>query len=798
MKDTRVIRRTGLIGCLFVFLVLLAFAWTWNRIESSLPPLDGEFATTGLSAPAQIARDATGIVTITAVDRFDAAQALGFAHGQDRFFQMDLSRRRAAGELSELFGDAAFDLDRSTVGHRFRTLAEQAIDNLPTDQRAELEAYTRGVNDGLASLPKTPWEYAVLRVEPRNWIVADCGLVFYAMVLELQDAHGNYERNLNTLHDVLGAPGVAFFNPIIGPNDSALDGSVQPLPAPPSPAFIDLRDGGPLPEPELAWDRTEMPTLGSNAMALSGAATASGAGLIAGDPHLNLQVPNTWYRACLKWPGTDGSRHRVSGVSLPGVPGIIIGSNGNIAWSFTNATVDTGDLVPIDLNQVAPEILYHHGAASIEFAEHIDLITSKDGDTEEVLSTWTIHGPIVARTAKGKSLAYKWTFHDAAALNFDVLNLATASTVDEAIAIASTSGMPNQNLFVVDTAGNTAWTLTGKLPKRFGYDGQLPVSWTFSDRGWDGYLTSAERPVVRGSIDQPLWSGNQRKVSGDDLTLLGDAGYDGPSRAAQIGDALTVLDPNAAPADMLAIQLDDRGQWLTRWQELLIRTLQEAGVQRDEEERGELLTIVESWSGHAATDSAAYRILRKWQSRLAATTLEPIFAKCRRRDPAFRYQRLRYDEALWALHRDEPEHLLAPDHATWAALRISAVDQVLEAIDDDGSSMKEYVWGETNRLAMRHPFSHFLPNSVAKILNMHPDQQSGDGRMPKVARPTHGASMRFAVSPGEEESGYMHLPSGQSGNPLSVFYRAGHEDWRTGKPTPFLPGESQHLIVLQP
>lgn len=798
MKDTRVLRRTGLISCLFVFLVLLAFAWVWNRIESSLPPLDGEFVASGLSAPAQIARDSAGVVTITAANRLDAAQALGFAHGQDRFFQMDLSRRRAAGELAALFGDAALDLDRSTIGHRFRQLAEQAIANLPAPQRAELEAYTLGVNAGLSSLPKSPWEYAVLRTDPRMWSTADCGLVFYAMVLELQDEHGSYEQNLNTLHDVFGDPGVAFFNPIVGPNDSAFDGSSQPLLAPPSPAFIDLRDDGPLPEPELAWDRTERPTIGSNAMALSGDATASGAGLIAGDPHLSLQIPNNWYRASLEWPGTDGNMHRVSGVSLPGVPGIVIGSNGNIAWSFTNATVDTGDLVPIDLNQVAPEILYHVGAESLEFAEHVDVITSKDGDTEEVISTWTIHGPIVGRTAKGKSLAYKWTFHDAAALNFDVLDLATASNVDEALLIAGTSGMPNMNLFVVDVSGNSAWALTGKLPNRFGYDGNLPVSWTFGDRGWDGFLAPAERPVVRGSASQPLWSGNQRKVSGDTLALLGDAGYDGPSRSAQIEDALSSLDTDVTPADMLKIQWDDRGLWLARWQEMLIRTLDEAGVQRDEGERGELRAIIEDWPGHAAADSAAYRILREWRYTLAAVTLEPIFSKCRRRDPAFRYQRLRYDEALWALHRDEPEHLLAPDHMTWAELRISAVDRVLAAIDDNGSSISEYVWGETNRLAMKHPFSHFLPNFVAKILNMPADQQSGDGRMPKVSRPTHGASMRFAVSPGEEESGYMHLPAGQSGNPLSVFYRAGHEAWLTGKATSFLPGEPQHLIVLQP
>ena len=798
MNKTRVMRWSGLIGCGSIFLVLLAFTWVWNRIESSLPQIDGELRAEGLSSPVEINRDAQGVASIKSATRTDAAHALGFAHAQDRFFQMDLSRRRAAGELAQLFGDAALPFDRATVGHRFRQIAERALADLPENQRADLEAYTRGVNAGLRSIPKTPWEYAVLRSKPREWTPADCGLVFFAMVLELQDERGSYELTLNTLRDILGSSGANFFNPLIGPRDSAFDGSTQPLPPPPSPGVIDLRTGGDMPEIEVSWDRTEMPTIGSNAMALSGNADTSTRSVVAGDPHLSLAVPNTWYRAQIEWTGPEGSAHRVNGVSLPGVPGIIIGSNGDIAWTFTNATVDTGDLVPVDLNQAAPKLLYHFQGESLEFEERVDVITLKNGDTEEVRSTWTIFGPIVARTAKGKSLAYKWTFHHDAAINFDILNLATATSVDEAVAVAGSSGMPNQNLFVADQAGDTAWTLTGKLPRRFGFDGRYPVSWTFGDRGWDGFLATDERPFVRGSIDQPLWSGNQRKVSGEALALLGDAGYDGPSRSTQIAKALFELDAPTTTEDMLPIQLDDRGVWIERWRELLISSLQEIGVKRGAGERGEVLTLVEDWTGHAAADSAAYRILREWRSRLAARTLEPIFAECLRKDPAFRYQRLRYGDALWALHRDEPAHLLTPNYANWGDLRISAIDDVIAAVDESGMSMSAYRWGDTNRLAMLHPFAHILPGPIADILNMPDDAQPGDSRMPRVARPAHGASMRFAVSPGDEKSGYLHLPGGQSGNPLSPFYRAGHYDWVTGKPTPFLPGEPQHFLVLQP
>ncbi len=793
MKITRVLRWVGLIASLLVLIVLLSLTWVWQRIGASLPELDGAYQTAGISAQARIERDAEGVVSIDAANRQDAARALGFAHGQDRFSQMDLSRRRAAGELSQLFGSAALPLDRATIGHRFRSLAETAIAALPENQQTELQAYAEGVNAGLSSLGKAPWEYAVLRSDPVPWSPEDSGLVFYAMVLELQDERGSYELNLNSLRDVMAQSSVDYFNPLVGPQDSALDGSRGPLRTPPGPGVLDLRDYA-MPEPEISWQHEEIPVLGSNSIAIAGSRTGHGAGMIAGDPHFGMQIPNIWYRATLIWPDDSGNPHRVSGVSLPGVPGIIIGSNGHIAWSFTNATIDVGDLVPIDLNQVAPEIFYHIGAKSVEFEERIDLVQLKNGDTEEVPSTWTVHGPIVGRTIKGKPLAFRWTFHDPAALNFDILGLMEAREVDEALALAGSSGMPNQNMFVADTAGNAAWTLTGKIPQRIGFDGMFPVSWTFGDRNWDGYLPADKRPVRRASSERALWSGNQRKVSGPDLELIGDAGYDGPERAGQIERGINALPATVTPDDLLAIQLDYHGDWLRRWQELLIETLHEIGVQADDSPRGKLLSTIENWSGEASSDSVAYRLLREWHGALASATLDPIFEKTRRRDLGFTYRRFRYQEALWNLHQTQPEHLLAPAFTAWTEMRIHVADVVVAEVDN----WETHTWGETNRLRMNHPFSHFLPEILAKMINMPADSQSGDSRMPRVARPAHGASLRFVVSPGQEDSGLMHIPGGQSGNPRSPFYRAGHAAWSMGAPTPFLPGEPYHVIVLKP
>lgn len=796
MKFARALRTIGITGSVLVLATLLALAWLWMRVEASLPPLEGEFQIANLTAPAVIDRDDQGTVIITAADRIDAARALGFAHGQDRFFQMDLSRRRAAAELAPLVGDAALELDRATVGHRFRNLAEQAIQALPAKQRAELNAYAEGVNAGLASLPKAPWEYAILRAEPEPWQPADSGLVFYAMVLELQNSTGSYESTLTTLRDVLGGVSVDFFNPTIGPYDSAFDDSTQSLRAPPSPAIIDLRADEMLRELTVSAAPDHF-TIGSNAMALAGNSTASGAALIGGDPHLGLKIPNTWYRAQLNWTRPDGAPHRVEGVSLPGVPGIVIGTNGHIAWTFTNATVDTGDLVAVDLNQVAPEIFYHYQGESVEFEERTDQVTRHNGDTETVVSTWTQFGPLVGRTLRGKPLAYRWTFHDPAALNFDVLDLSEASDVDAAIVIAGTSGMPNQNMFVADSAGAAAWTLTGKLPRRFGFDGRFPVAWTFGDRGWDGYLSPAERPVVRATADQPLWSGNQRKVSGEALARLGDNGYDGPARAGQIKRRLDALPAAATPADLLAIQLDDHADWAERWHGLLVDTLNSEQLTSPDPMVSDALTMLASWDGKASVNSTAYRMIRRWHGLLAGATLEPIFAECIRRDPEFRYSRLRYDEALWMIHQDEPAHLVGPPFANWPDLRAHVTRTLFDEINEAGGFAK-FTWGDANRLKMHHPFSRMVPGILGDLINMPADPQAGDRRIPRVARPAHGASMRFAVAPGQEAEGILHLPGGQSGNPLSPYFRAGHAAWVQDDLTPLQPGEAQHRLTLRP
>ncbi len=788
--------RLALFAVTFVVLVALAAAaWGWRQLRASLPTLDGAHALPGLSAPATLARDAVGAAIIGAKNRIDAARVLGFAHGQDRFFQMDLTRRSASGELAELFGPAALPRDRNARLHGFQQLADRVLSQLPTEGAALLAAYAEGVNAGLDSLGARPFEYLLIRREPRPWRPADSLLINYAMALDLQDETGHRELCLSTVRDVLGMEMLDFLAPLHTPGDAPLDGSTTGTPAIPGPRVFDLRLHAPAePAPPATGDPGFRP--GSNNFGLAGGRTASGAAMLANDMHLGHAVPNIWYRATLTWPG-----HTVTGVTLPGTPFVVAGSNGHVAWGFTNSYADTGDLVPIDVVADAPDLFYINGPTPTEFEIRRSRIEVRGEDAVEMESRWTVWGPLVGTNARGRPLAYRWIMHEPEAVNLQIMGFETARNVDEAIAVAHRSGLPTQNVLIADRAGALAWTIAGRLPKRFAHSGRLPVVWTFGDRGWDGFLPPSETPVVRANADGHLWTANNRILGGEGLALLGDGGYDTIARARQIRDGLVAIGTEAAdraePEDLLALQLDDRALWLERWQRLLLSTLTDEAI-AGRPGREELRDVIARWEGRASVDSASYRLVRAWRERVAARALEPVFRLCTGVYPDFDYRELPYEHALWALADEKPAHFLHSNYDSWPALLLAAADDVVEEFARQDLPLARATWGERNTARIRHPLSRTLPDFLARHLDMPADPLPGDNHMPRVQRPSSGASERFVVEPGREEHGIFHMPAGQSGHPLSPFYRAGHDAWVNGEPQPFLPGEPRHTLTLRP
>ncbi len=815
MSSAVAIRVRLLASVLSVLLIgaALAAGGCWWLTRRSLPPLDGTAALPGLSAPVTIDRDAGGVPTIRGATRRDVARALGYLHAQDRFFQMDLLRRRAAGELSELFGKSAVPFDRQTRVHAFRRLAGQALGLLPPDQRALVDAYAAGVNAGLAALRARPFEYFVLRVRPRSWAPEDTLLVGYSMVLELQDAQNQYERMLAVIQARYGRTMLDFLVPPGSEFDAALDGSTYPAPPIPGPEVLDLRRRRPdgvaanrVPEafPPTAGNRGDGFAAGSNAFALAGSRTANGSALLANDMHLHLGMPNVWYRASLQWeegtkePGAGSPREvrRVTGVTLPGIPLVIAGSNGQIAWGFTNSYADTADIVIVEPSSIDP-LLYKNGADVTLMDERHETIRVKGGDPVDAVANWTVWGPVIGEAEHRRSLALHWVFDDPAALDLGLQALETAPDAATALALAPRFGLPAQNLIVADRRGAIGWTIAGRLPRRVGYTGRLPAVWSYGDRRWDGYLPAQDYPRILSPAAGQLWSANNRPVGGPGAAKLGDGGYAAAARARQIRDDLTALTVPARPRDLLAVQLDDRALLLARWQQLLLATLTPDAVAANRD-RAELRRWAERWDGHASVDSVAYLLVRRWRDAVANRALTPIFGPCADDYESFDFHRLDSEAPLWRLVHDRPANLLAPAYPDWNDLLLAAVDDVMRWAGQQGRPHARLTWGWRNTARIQHPFSRFLPGFLASLLDMPAVPLPGDDDLPRVQGPSFGASERFVVSPGHEEEGVFEMPGGQSGNPLSPFYRAGGEAWVQGKPTPFLPGPTVHALRLEP
>jgi len=790
-----------------VLVVLAATAsWVWWQVGRSRPQLGGERTVAGLSAEVTIDRDQLGVPSVRAQSAEDLARALGFLHAQERFFQMDLARRRAAGELSELLGRATLPTDRGARLHRFRARATTVLEHESAENRALVTAYTEGVNAGLSALGAAPFEYLLLRQTPRPWVAEDSVLVVASMFFSLQDAAGNGDARAGVLAEALPLPLAEFLNSTTSDWDMPEHGAPFAALMPPGPEVFDLRTAasvGADAKREVFALHPAAPPLdleaaadarGSNNWAVAGWRTTTGRAMVANDMHLGLGVPNIWYRASLTRPH-NGRDLTLAGVTLPGTPGLIVGSNGTIAWGFTNTTADWTDRVRLDLVGEGDTLQYMtpDGPTAFVITQESIAIDGEAAETLEVRET--IWGPVVGPDAQGRLHAIVWVPHFPEGMNLGLAALDTATTLDDAIAIANTAGVPAQNVVFADSTGGIAWTIAGRIPRREGFDGRYPTSWADGTRRWNGWYSPSDYPRIVNPESGMIVTANNRIVSDEWLTMLGDGGYDPGGRARQIRDGLLSIKKTGID-DMLRIQLDDRAILMGRWRDLVLSVLDESV---SSPERGEFRRLVETtWTGHASIDSVAYRLVRQFRLKAAELAWAPFVDRVRPLDPGFPASPGRTLEGpVWALLTTQPAHLLDPKYADWSALMLDAIDQTIVSLTSNNRVLADRTWGEANTLTATHPLSRAVPQ-LSAWLDLPRQPLPGDSHVPRFQSASNGASERFAVSPGHESDGYFHMPGGQSGHPRSRNYTDGHQAWVTGEPTPFMPGQPVTRLVLRP
>ncbi|WP_312711764.1 penicillin acylase family protein, partial [Stenotrophomonas sp.] len=286
---------------LLVVLLIVVIAIVWGLLRGSLPALDGTQPLAGLQAPVSVTRDALGVVTIDAGSQADAMQALGLVHAQERYFEMDLMRRTAAGELAALFGPAAVEMDQRLRVHRLRARTRAHLAEAIGAQPEVIQAYVAGVNAGLAGLRVRPWPYLLLRQPPAPWAAEDSVLTGLAMYADLQDPGNQDELAMARLRDVVPPPLYALLAHDGSEWDAPLFGPPRGNARLPGADVLDLRQPLAVP-PTTTAARAEPDVHGSNTMAVAGALTADGRAIVADDMHLGLRAPNLWFRVQLRYP----------------------------------------------------------------------------------------------------------------------------------------------------------------------------------------------------------------------------------------------------------------------------------------------------------------------------------------------------------------------------------------------------------------------------------------------------------------------------------------------------------------
>jgi penicillin amidase len=762
-----------------LLLVMAPAGFQISRLAAALPMREGKVDLPGLSAPAEVTFDHLALPTVTAATRNDAYRILGYLHAGERLFQMDLMRRKTAGRLAEILGVKALALDKGQRLYPFESVSRTVVARLPAAHRDILAAYAAGVNAVLQSSAELGLEFRALHYRPEPWRPEDSILVALGLFQTL-NGYERDERMLTILAQTLPPEVMAFLTPDTDADAMPLIGGADvrhpPQPVPHQyltrPATLSLPDG---------MVQAEPPATGSNNWAVAGSRTRDGRALVANDMHLPLSVPNVWYRAVLQY-----QNRMLAGVTLPGLPLVVVGSNGHLAWGFTNVDADVLDLVQLETDPAHPEA-YRTAEGFEAWTLREEWVRIKDQPPERLLIRDSRWGPVSPEPLQGHSVAIHWTVLAAETINLDMLGLDETTTLAAAVPLFNRAGAPPQNVVLADDRGHIAWTYTGYIPVRTGFDGRVSVSWSDGHTGWRGYIPPTELPRLFDPPEGYLVTANNRTL-GKDYPYVVSHAFSHSYRARRIRSVLE-SQPVVSEADLLKLQLDTVSGFYEYY-----RTLARQMVRADRPALADALQAIEAWNGRMDADSVGVGLLVTWRQILAEKLFAPLIAPARAAASGFVYAWREQETPLRALidaritlpgQGDDPARF-------WGDSLLEAVDRLAKAHPD--TTPARLTWAAVNRVEVSHPFSASLP-VLAPWLDM--DTRSAGGCNTfcvKVLNDRHGASERLVISPNHLEEGLFQMPGGQSGHPLSPHYRDQQTAWLQGTPAAFLPGPPEHHL----
>ena len=759
------------IGLGLIALVVIAGMGGYVFVRSSLPEASGYAGLAGLNGPVEILRDAHGVPHIFADTDADAAFALGWVHAQDRLVQMEAMRRLGAGRMAEVVGAQALGLDRYMRTLGLHRLSEAQMAHLSDELGAVLLAYAAGVNAWLErrSGPLPP-EFLALGLEPDPWTPADS--LVWGRLMGMQLAENRHEELLRVaLAARLPAARLDdLWPPYAADAPTTVEASAASLRA----AAEAMLDADPI---------DARATRGaSNIWIVAGTRTVTGKPMLANDPHLSFAMPGTWYLARLVTPG-----RQVVGATTPGVPLVILGHNGSLAWGLTTTTADVEDYVVERVDPETPDrYLTPDGARP--FTTHAETIWVRGGGEETLTVRQTRNGPIVSdvlrdnpfRGDASRMLALAATYlaeDDRTPEAMFGFNGAATSAAFRAAVEDFTA--PVQNIGWATVEGDIGLMVAGRIPIRRGGNGLTPTDGTTPAGDWIGWRPSSELPQVLNPASGRIVNANNRLAPlGLPDPLFGR--YDPGFRAARIIEALDMT-PRHDLDSLAAIQVDTVSEMARTLLPLLLRALP------DREARHPAVARLRTWDGTMAHDRAEPLIFAAWYDALHralyAKTLGDLADRLSADKPRFIAAALS-GESGWC--DDASASSGKPCGEAVAAALTAALGRIAGAHGDD---MDAWRWGDAHPALFRHPLTRPVP-PLGRVLDREIPVGGGlhtalraaywarDGARPFAA--IHGAGFRAVYDLADLARSRFVIATGQSGHPLSPHYGDMMERWRDG------------------
>ena len=810
VPDERVRRRSRhpVLRALFILFILLILAaggavvgggfWLKHAMVAALPQLDGELHLAGLTAPVTVRRDGHGVPHIDATSLDDLFAAQGYITAQDRLWEMDMARRMSAGEGAEILGPNLIEHDRTQRVLEIRQTAERLVTSFNARDRRYFEDYSRGVNAFIeANQDHLSPEFRLLMYKPKPWQPVDSILVMISM-MQMLDQRWDTKLAREHVTARLGPTLAA----ALYPNGSWRD-------HPPTQAEPDLT----APQqniPDVPLDETQSSlrnsaddllhlqqvlegsraacdtcTPGSNQWVISGAHTASGKPILSNDMHLGHNIPNIWYEADLH----SGGFH-VAGVTVPGIPYVVAGHNEHIAWGFTNLYSDMQDIYAEQINGQDQ----YRTAAGWQPMEHSrEIIHVRGGQDVALDVARTAHGPVITQLLphEQRTLTLRWNIYDAKLGGDPLFDLDSAANWQDFRNALKQWFAPGQNMVYADDQGHIGYQAVGAIPMRPNGIAGTPI--TDGNHEWQGYIPFEQMPSALDPANGVLATANARITPDGYPFPLTDEWAD-PYRNERIWKWLAGKE-QLKPEDMLNLQTDIFSEVDQEMAQRLAYAIDHAN--KTDGRLREAADLLRTWDGSVAADSAPAAILAAAKSAFWQMLLKPKIGDDWR---LYRWSSSGFAREELIMHA--PAAWLPAGYATWDDFLTAVVRQGISnerALGD----LKSWKYGVQHPVDIEHPLYGMLP-WFKRWTGTGVQPQSGDTTTVKQVGRDFGPSQRFTIDWSDPDGGTENIVMGQSGDPLSGYYRDQWPFWYGGTTfsLPFSPraveAQTTHTLQLMP